>query len=154
MKTAKGTVGRVHVIRLEPGEDVIKGIQNYCDDNSIASGVIISGIGSLDGCSFLDPIELPGKPGCFGYGDPIDKETPIELVGLSGIICHDDGGRPSPHIHASFADAAGNEYGGHLKEGNRVLITVEIVIAEIDGMDMKRAVDPSKGVPVLFPKEK
>ena len=147
-------INSIHVLRFEPGEDVLNGIQSYCDDNDIADGVIISGIGSLDGCTFFDPMEIPGKPGCYGYVDPIDKGTPVELVSLSGIICHDPDGTIVPHIHASFADDIGNEYGGHLKEGNRVLVTVEIVIAEIEGIDMKRAVDPAKGVPVLFPKEK
>ena len=58
-----------------------------------------------------------------------------------------------PHIHASFADEKGNEYGGHLKDGNKVLVTVELVIAEIKGVAMTRVLDPSKGVPVLSPEE-
>ena len=36
-------------------------------EHHILNGVILSGIGSLDGCTFFDPQEIPGKPGCYGY---------------------------------------------------------------------------------------
>lgn len=153
MKAAAGNIKRIHVLRLEPGEDVLNGIQRYCDEHHISNGVILSGIGSLDGCTFFDPQEIPGKPGLYGYVTPIDRPTPIELVGLNGIICADPDGSAAPHIHASFADAEGNEYGGHLKEGNRVLVTVELLIGELAGVRMTRKPDPVKAVPVLFPEE-
>lgn len=151
MKSATGTIKNVHVLRIEPGEDVLLCIQQYCDNNHILNGVILSGIGSLDGCTFFDPQEIPEKPGLYGYVTPIDVPTPIELIGLSGIICAEPNGKAAPHIHASFADAEGAEYGGHLKEGNRVLVTVELVIGELAGVRMSRKPDPIKAVPVLFP---
>ena len=43
--------------------------------------------------------------------------------------------------------------GGHLKEGNHVLVTVELVIGELSGVKMSRKVDPEKAVPVLFPEQ-
>lgn len=154
MKHASGNICSVHVLRLEPGEDVLKSIQRYCEEHDLTNGVVVSGIGSLDGCTFFDPMEIPGKPGCYGYVEPLFRGTPIELVGLSGIICHETDGKIVPHIHASFADKDGNEYGGHLKEGNLVLVTVEVVIAEIEGISMKRELDQLKGVPVLSPEER
>lgn len=151
MKSAAGTIKQVHVLRIEPGEDVLDSIQRYCGEHHITNGILLSGIGSLDGCTFFDPQEIPGKPGLYGYVTPIDLPTPIELVGLSGIICAEPDGRAAPHIHACFADAEGNEYGGHLKTGNRVLVTVELAIAELEGLRMLRRPDPVKTVPVLFP---
>ena len=151
MKSAAGTIKQVHVLRIEPGEDVLDSIQRYCDEHHITNGILLSGIGSLDGCTFFDPQEIPGKPGLYGYVTPIDLPTPIELVGLSGIICAEPDGRAAPQIHACFADAEGNEYGGHLKTGNRVLVTVELAIAELEGLRMLRRPDPVKTVPVLFP---
>lgn len=153
MKSAVGTIKKVHVLRIEPGEDVLLCIQKYCDEHHIINGAVLSGIGSLDGCTFFDPQEIPGKPGLYGYVTPIDRPKPIELVGLNGIICHEPDGKTAPHIHASFADAEGNEYGGHLKEGNCVLVTVELVIAEFEHVCMARRLDPLKSVPVLFPEE-
>ena len=153
MKYAAGEIERIHVLRLEPGEDVLLSIQKYCEESSLTSGVVVSGIGSLDGCTYFDPMEIPGKPGCYGYVTPIDLPSPIELTGLSGIICADSDNNPVLHIHASFADEKGNEYGGHLREGNHVLVTVELVLGEFRGIRMSRELDPAKGVPVLLPEE-
>lgn len=151
MKAASGTFKKVHAIRIEPGEDVMECLLDYCKKNQIGHGVIVSGIGSLDGCSFFDPAEIPGKPGLYGYGDAIELPSPIELIAMNGIICTDGKKQPSLHIHAAFADMHGREYGGHFKEGNRVLTTVELVIAEFDGISMTRTMDPIRGVPVFVP---
>ena len=109
MKYAAGNIEKVHVLRIQPGEDVLNCIQAYCDQHHILNGVILSGIGSLDGCTFFDPQEIPGKPGCYGYVTAINLPTPIELVGLNGIICAEPSGSAAPHIHACFADKDGNE---------------------------------------------
>ena len=151
MKSAKGSFKNIYAIRFEPGEDVMLGLQKFCEDNSIGHGVIISGIGSLEGCSFFDPSEIPGKPGLYEYGAPIELPCPIELISLGGIICTTEDGKPSLHIHADFADEHGRGFGGHFKEGNRVLTTVELVIGELDGIFMSRAIDPERGVPVFRP---
>ena len=62
MKSAKGTFKNIYAIRFEPGEDVMLGLQKFCEDNGIGHGVIISGIGSLEGCSYFDPSEIPARP--------------------------------------------------------------------------------------------
>lgn len=151
MNYASGTLKKVHAIRFEPGEDVMESLQRYCQEHHIGHGVVISGVGSLVGCSFFDPSEIPGKPGLYQYGAPIELPCPIELISMNGIICTDQDGNPSLHIHASFADEKGSEFGGHFKEGNRVLTTVELVIGEFDHINMSRAIDPERGVPVFTP---
>ena len=103
-----------------------------------------------DGPGF-DPEELPGKPGLYGYGDPIELPCPIELISMGGIICTEQDGKISLHVHAAFADESGAAFGGHFKEGNRVLTTVEMVIGELDHINMSRAIDPERGVPVFTP---
>ena len=59
MKSAKGTFKNLYALRFEPGEDVMLGLQKFCEDHGIGHGVILSAIGSLQGCSFFDPEELP-----------------------------------------------------------------------------------------------
>ena len=151
MKHATGTLKNVYAIRFEPGEDVMESLQRYCEDQRIGHGVVISGVGSLEGCSFFDPSEIPGKPGLYQYGVPIELPCPIELISMNGIICTDQDGKPSLHIHAAFAAENGHEFGGHFKEGNRVLTTVELVIGEFAHINMSRAIDPERGVPVFTP---
>ena len=151
MKFAKGAFKNIYALRLEPGEDVMQSLQRFCEENGVGHGVILSGLGSLQGCSFFDPEELQGKPGLYGYGDPIELPCPIELIAVSGIICTEEDGRISLHVHASFADQTGKEYGGHFKEGNQVLTTVEMVIGELEHIGMCRSVDSERGVPVFHP---
>lgn len=151
MKFAKGGFKNIYAVRMEPGEDVMLSLQKFCEDNGIGHGVILSGIGSLSGCSYFDPEKLPGKPGLYGYGDPIELPCPIELISMGGIICTDQEGKVSLHVHASFADEHGKGFGGHFKEGNHVLTTVEMIIGELEHIQMSRAIDPSRGVPVFTP---
>ena len=75
MKYAKGSLSAVHALRFEPGEDVMASLQAYFEEHHIGHGTIVSGVGSLEGCSFFDPSEIPGKPGLYQYGAPIELGT-------------------------------------------------------------------------------
>ena len=81
MKAAKGSIKKVHVLRLEPGEDVLESITKYCDDNGVQGGVILSGMlsimtgGNKDAFNKVLPVlECMGKPvytGPSGSGDAV-----------------------------------------------------------------------------------
>ena len=94
MKAAAGTLKKVHAIRLEPGEDVMQSLQTFCEEHHIGNGAILTGVGSLRGCSYFDPTEIPDRPGYYGYGDPIELPCPIELIAMNGIICTEADGNP------------------------------------------------------------
>ena len=66
---AAGSIKRVVAFRLKPGMDVLKGIEEICKAENIKNGVILSGIGSLDGAAFCNPVPLKDKKaGCvYGY---------------------------------------------------------------------------------------
>lgn len=153
IQMAEGRLGRVVVLRLKPGTDVLLGLQAACEQAGITNGVIVSAIGSLAEVRFCDPIEIAEKRAKYGYGDPLQLEGPIELLSASGIICHDDSGATNLHVHVDLADQNGKAYGGHLVEGTRVLLTLDAVIGEIDGVDMCRKMDPELEVPLLSPQK-
>ena len=153
MKSAKGGFKNIYAVRLEPGEDVMEGLESVCEKYGIEHGGIITAIGSLEGASFFDPSELPGKLGLYGYGDPIELPAPVELISLDGIICKGDDGKRQFHLHCALADEKGVAYAGHFKEGNRVLSTVEMLIGEVEGIYMSRTIDSLRGVPFFIPKQ-
>lgn len=153
IQMAEGKLGRVVVLRLKPGTDVLLGLQAACERAGINNGVIISAIGSLARVRFCDPIEIPEKRARYGYGEPLQLEGPIELTSTSGIICHDDSGETNLHVHVDLADQEGKAYGGHLVEGTKVLLTLDAVIGEIEGVDMRRKMDPELEVPLLSPQQ-
>jgi predicted DNA-binding protein with PD1-like motif len=149
-----GTVKRVIALRLAPGEDVLQGLQSAVEKAGINNGIIMSGIGSLNGARYFDPIPLPEKKAKYGYGEALELRGPIELVSLNGMICQGVKGETLFHLHGSFSDQYGNAWGGHLIEGNKVLLTVDVVIGEIDGLHMGRRYDEDLDVFLFNPTEK
>lgn len=153
IEMAEGTLGRVVTFRLKPGTDVLLGLTELCRQKGIRNGVIVSAIGSLDNVQFCDPIVIPESKAGYGYGRTLHLAGPIELLSASGLICH-DGDALSLHIHIDLSDANGNAYGGHLVEGTTVLLTLDGVIAEINGIDMGRQYSEELEVPVFHPVQK
>ncbi len=153
MEMAVGNMGKVIAVRLKPGTDLLLGLEEVCKQNKICNGVIISAIGSLNGASFCNPVELPEKKAKYGYGEATKLSGPIELTGASGIICHDTEGQINLHIHINLSDRDGNAYGGHLVEGTPVLLTVDAIIGDIQGVIMERKFDEDLGVPLFAPRQ-
>ena len=52
-----------------------------------------------------------------------------------------------------LCDRHGNAHGGHLVEGTKVLLTLDAVIAEVEGIDMRRKYNDELGVPLLAPQQ-
>ena len=154
MKTATGRNSRAIAIRLAPGELVIETLIKACEEAGIENGIIVGGIGSLDGASFFTPVPLPEKKAKYGYGDPIKLPGPIELLNMSGMICQGENGEILPHIHCGFSDQQGNAFGGHLIEGNKVLLTVDIGVAELEGIYMGRRYDSELDVLIFNPESR
>ena len=152
MEMAQGKLGRVVALRLKPGTDVLLGLEEACKRSGINNGVILSAIGSLDSPHFCDVVEVPTKAG-YGYGEVLHLTGPIELTNASGIICHDDEGNTNLHVHMSLSDRYGNAHGGHLVEGTKVLLTVDVIIAEIEGLVMGRKFDEELEVPLFAPRQ-
>ena len=149
---AQGKLGRVVALRRKPGSDVLLGLEEACKRSGINNGVILSAIGSLDSPHFCDVVELPTKAG-YGYGEVLHLTGPIELTNASGIICHDDEGNTNLHVHMTLTDRHGNAHGGHLVEGTKVLLTVDVIIAEIEGVVMGRKFDEELEVPLFAPRQ-
>ena len=153
LEMARGKLGQIVALRLQPGTDVLLGLEDACKRANISNGVILSAIGSLDGVRFCDPVELPEKKAGYGYGEILRLTGPIELTSASGIICHDDEGNTNLHVHISLSDRHGNAHGGHLVEGTKVLLTVDVIIAEIEGLVMGRKFDDELEVPIFSPRQ-
>lgn len=152
IEMAEGKLSRVIAVRLTPGTDVLLGLQEACARAGINNGVILSAIGSLDSPHFCNPVELDTKAG-YGYGETLHLTGPIELTNASGIICHDDEGNTNLHVHITLTDRHGNGHGGHLVEGTKVLLTTDVIIAEIEGLVMGRKYNEELGVPLFAPRQ-
>jgi len=151
-RQAKGELGQIIALRLPPGADVYTTLKEVARQEKIASGLILSGLGSLRQITLrnvrLFPEEFPIQDRHRIYAP---RAEPMELLALSGNISQRDG---EVHVHAHAMISSGLEegavYGGHLLEGCVVFSTVEIVICAIHGMNMIREMDPQTRVVELY----
>lgn len=113
---------RLIVIKLENGEDVLRGLEAEVKKAGILNGVILTGVGSTTSYHIhvVGDVKLPVPNLYF-------KDTgPFDIVNMQGHII---GGRV--HAHISLADAIdGTQKGGHLEPGCKVLTFCAITIME------------------------
>lgn len=148
-----GGLGRVFVLRLGPGRDILRSLAWFAREQGIRAGVILSGVASLRRATLRNVASAP-EP--FPITDANRVYTPkdevLELVSLAGNIAQRG---DEVVVHAHFTVSSGSEpglaYGGHLIEGCEVLSTGEIVIAEIEGTPVTRRIDPeTKAAEIYF----
>ncbi len=119
-----------HAFRLVRGDDLKKEIINYCKNNNIEAGVIVSAVGCIKHLH----IRLAEAK------DYIDNEECYEIVSITGTVSKDD-----VHIHISVSDNTGKTIGGHLKDGTIIDTTCEIVIYELKDYIFTREFDEETG---------
>lgn len=149
-----GRSSRLVVGRLRPGTDLISGIAALAKEHGLRCGAIVSCIGSLQRATFVTLEPSPDSRVGAAYGDPIEVEGPIEFLGGRGLVGQDNTGTVRVHFHGVVSDAALRVQGGHFDPGgNPVLATLEVVIAEIEGVELARQFDEEVGLVVTYPSQ-
>lgn len=138
-----GRVREMIALRLDQGEDVLGSIEAVAKEKDIHTGVVVSGIGTLDRAR-LHHITHTGYPPKDRF---VEYEGPIELLSIDGIIAEH-----APHLHTCISIEE-TTYMGHLEPGCRVLYLAEIAIAVLDGVRLRRRPHPETGVGQLQPGE-
>jgi predicted DNA-binding protein with PD1-like motif len=126
----------VHVLRLQPGEDLRPTLERWAEDRKVEAASIVSAVGSLSEAHLRYA----------GHDHGTRTTTDLEICSLSGTLSIH-----GSHLHISVADPAGMLSGGHVLQGCIVRTTLEIVILEIGGVRMARAQDEATGYKELDP---
>lgn len=136
-------LGRSVFARLEPGDDLIQGIKQVCEDNGISNGVIICCIGSLNQAVFTYGKVLKDPDAADVAENKIISDGPVSLDGCQGVICRrEPDGKLSVHLHGTVMDNHGRVIAQDFDEkGNTVFNTVDLVIADL-GVPIVRKKDP------------
>ena len=131
-----GRIAEVVALRLDRGEDVLDSIEKAARDHGIHTGVVISGIGTLDQATLhhITTTTYPSK------NEFPTFEGPIELLSIDGIIADFNA-----HLHTCIS-IKDKTYMGHMEPGCRVLYLAEIVIAKLDGVKLTRTENPETGI--------
>lgn len=117
-------------LRLRPGEDVRRYLEEFSREQKTGAGTILSAVGSLSATCLR-----------FAGNDSHTKLTgKQEVLTLSGMLS-DEG----VHLHMSVADSNGECKGGHVVYGCVVYTTLEIAIALLPDTTFQRIFDPDTG---------
>ena len=127
---------KVHIFRVEPSQELLHMIANYCSEHKISSGVVIGIIGSVERARLNFLLGLPRK-----Y-QSIDYPEPLEIVCAQGSVAlKEDSPLIHVHIQLSGQDSC---WGGHLAEAT-VFSTAEVIIGELD-YQLRRQYDAYTGL--------
>ena len=104
-----------YAVRLMPGQDLRKEIEDFAKKNKIHAGWIVTCVGSLTNYNIRFANQTDGSKGSGHF----------EILSLVGTVS-DNG----CHIHISIADSTGKTMGGHLLVGSRIYTTAEIILVK------------------------
>lgn len=133
--------GHRHFVVLDPGEEVVEGINAYVRKHGIRAGSI-QAIGAVDnvGLRLYSPRDKK-------YIDK-DLDGMFEILNVSGNVAVRDG-QPAAHVHITLGDADFLAIGGHLRSAT-VSVTCEIIIDASDAT-VERVEDETIGLAVWKP---
>ena len=117
-------------VRLLPGVDLRRALDDLAAEQASASAFVVAGIGSL----------VEARLRYAGEATETRIEGPLEILSLSGTL-----GAGGSHLHMAVSDAAGRVYGGHVGRGNVVRTTAEVLLAPLPDWSLGRAHDPATG---------
>ena len=131
--------GRVHLIRLATGADIVAEITRFCEERDIGAAWF----------SYLGAVRRVS----LRYYDQEDREyrdftidEPLEVLSGVGNVSLLEG-KPFVHTHAVFGDREGSAFGGHLNTGCEVWL-VEVRLQELKGEPPVRLPDDTTGLAV------
>ena len=128
MEFASMDLSRIHVVRIDPGEDVLASLQRFLEEAGVRQAVVLGGYGTLAAyhLHWVTHNRIP-TDNRFGRG-----EGGIEILAMSGLVVEGQ-----PHVHVALATADG-AFGGHLEPGCIAYVLCEVFLGEIEGVSLSR----------------
>lgn len=134
MQYSEGNLGRVFVLRMDDGEDLIAALQTFVREKRIESCMALF-IGALrDGRMVTGPEEPVIPP--VTHFEPF--EDAWEVFGMATIYPSDEG--PKMHVHSALGQKR-EALLGCIREKARVYLVVEAVLFEFSGLNVRREWD-------------
>ena len=128
MQSGSFDVKKIHIVRVDPGEDVLACVELFLAERSIKQAVVIGGYGTLAAfhLHWVKDNRIPAE-NRYAQG-----EGGIEILSMNGLVVSGQ-----PHIHVSLSTQVG-AFGGHLEPGCIAYVLCEIFFAEVEGVAMTR----------------
>ena len=128
MEFATMNFRRIHILRVDPGEDVLESVRTFLREAGIQQAVVLGGYGTLAGyhLHWVTHNRIPTE-NLFRRGN-----GGIEILAMNGLVV--DG---EPHIHVALSTPDG-AFGGHLEPGCTAYVLCEVFFAEVEGVLLRR----------------
>ena len=124
-------------LRLHPGEDLVKSLLAYVEQQNIKAASILTCVGSLTQAR----LRLAGTTSV-ETAEYLNVKEKVEIVSLVGTLSSLGGS----HLHISLSDEKGKVVGGHLMPDDAIVhTTVELVIGSCDDLSFTREFDEKTG---------
>lgn len=128
MESAKMNSGNIHILRIDPGEDVLLTVQEFLKQEKIKQAIILGGYGTLASyhIHWVTRNTIPSE-------NKFKKaEGGTEILAMNGLVVNGD-----PHIHVALSNPEG-AFGGHLEPGCKAYVLCEIFLLEVSGVELSR----------------
>ena len=128
MKFGSFNFSKIHILRVDPGEDILAAVDQFIAEANLKQAVVLGGYGTMAAYHLhwvthnRIPTENLFRKGAGG----------IEILAMSGLVV--DG---QPHIHVALSNPDGG-FGGHLEPGCIAYVLCEIFFAEVEGTRLTR----------------
>jgi predicted DNA-binding protein with PD1-like motif len=122
-------VKKIHILRVDPGEDVLACVEKFLTQAGLQQAVVMGGYGTL-ASSHLHWVRNNRLPAENLYGR---SEGGIEILSMNGLVV-----AGQAHIHVSLSTPVG-AFGGHLEPGCIAYVLCEIFFAEVDGLTLSKS---------------
>ena len=148
-----GKPGRILVLRLKPGSDLLQSLREIVEKEGVEAGVILSGVGLLAEARLRNCKQLPEDYPITGENRTfLSFKKPMEILLLSGNVSMAES-ETLDHAHVTLSHVEGDEIGvlgGHLLEGCTIFGFSEIFIMELEGIEMVKRFDDETRTLQLF----
>ena len=134
MQYSEGQLGRVFVVRIDDGEDMLLSLRQFIIDKSVNAGSILFLGALMNGRMVTGPEEpvIPPVPHFVMF------EGGWEVFGVGTIYPGENG--PQIHYHASVG-RSGHALTGCLREKAITYLVVEAIVLEFTGLSARRVFD-------------
>jgi len=126
VKSNAMTLGKIHIVEVGPGEDVLATISKRLVGQGIRQAVVIGGYGTMAAYHVhwvqhnrIPPESTKGR-----------AEGGFEILSMNGLVVEG-----KPHIHVTLSNKDG-AFGGHLEEGCTAYVLCQVFVAELDGPNL------------------
>jgi predicted DNA-binding protein with PD1-like motif len=128
MESAVMKLGRIHILRVDPGEDVLESVQRFLKEAGVLQAVVLGGYGTLvayhlhwvmHNCIPTENLYRRDQGG-------------FEILSMNGLVVEGEA-----HIHAALSTPNG-ALGGHLEPGCIAYVLCELFFAEVEGVTLSR----------------